>query len=114
MKIPAPDNIQSIHPYIPGKPIEEVKRELGITDILKLASNENPLGSSPKAMEAYGNFVEQLSVYPEGGGFYLREALGRRFVNINIQAIISFTDASRNGDLVTQCHYNITMFDRCT
>lgn len=79
MKIPAPDNIQSIHPYIPGKPIEEVKRELGISDILKLASNENPLGSSPMAMEAYVNFVDQLSVYPEGGGFYLCEALGRHF-----------------------------------
>jgi histidinol-phosphate aminotransferase len=63
-----------IRPYPPGKPIEEVERELGRTAI-KLASNENPLGPSPKAQEAIRKFVGRLHFYPDGGGFYLRRKL---------------------------------------
>jgi histidinol-phosphate aminotransferase len=63
-----------IRPYPPGKPIEEVERELGRTAI-KLASNENPLGPSPKAQEAIKQFVGRLHFYPDGSGYYLREKL---------------------------------------
>ena len=63
-----------IRPYPPGKPVEEVERELGRTAI-KLASNENPLGPSPKAQEAICKFVNRLHFYPDGGGFYLRRKL---------------------------------------
>jgi len=63
-----------IRPYPPGKPIEEVERELGRTAI-KLASNENPLGPSPKAQEAIRNFLGGLHFYPDGGGYYLRKKL---------------------------------------
>jgi histidinol-phosphate aminotransferase len=63
-----------IRPYPPGKPVEEVERELGHPAI-KLASNENPLGPSPKALEAIRNSVERINFYPDGHGFYLRRRL---------------------------------------
>jgi histidinol-phosphate aminotransferase len=63
-----------IRPYPPGKPIEEVERELGRTAI-KLASNENPLGPSPKAQVAIRNHINHLHFYPDGSGYYLREKL---------------------------------------
>jgi histidinol-phosphate aminotransferase len=50
-----PENVARLHPYAPGKPIEEVQKELGLTDVLKLASNESALGPSPKALEAIAN-----------------------------------------------------------
>jgi histidinol-phosphate aminotransferase len=72
------ENIRSITPYVPGKPMEEVERELGITGTIKLASNENPLGPSPKAVSAAKRVLEGLNRYPDGSGFYLSQALARR------------------------------------
>ncbi len=65
--------------YEPGKPIEETARELGAdaASIIKLASNENPLGPSPKAVAAMRAALEASHLYPDGGGYYLREALAR-------------------------------------
>jgi len=63
-----------IRPYPPGKPVEEVERELGHTAI-KLASNENPLGPSPKAQEAIRNYLNHIHFYPDGSGYYLRKKL---------------------------------------
>src|SRR3972149_4239846 len=63
--------------YVPGKPIEEVERELGISAI-KLASNENALGPSPKAIEAVARCLAQSNRYPDAGGFYLRKKLAAR------------------------------------
>ncbi len=71
----APGYIEGIVPYVPGKPMEEVERELGLRDTIKLASNENPLGPSPRAVEAVRRTAEKLNRYPDGGGFYLRERL---------------------------------------
>ena len=67
--------------YEPGKPIEDVARELGLdpSEIIKLASNENPLGPSPKALEAMRAALEKSHIYPDGGAFYLREALAKKF-----------------------------------
>ena len=67
--------------YEPGKPVEDVARELGLapSDIIKLASNENPLGPSPKALVAMHEAVERAHFYPDGGGFYLREAIAEQF-----------------------------------
>jgi histidinol-phosphate aminotransferase len=65
----------SISPYVPGKPIEEVQREYGIDDVIKLASNENPLGPSPLAMEAIRNWISKVSIYPDGNCFYLKRDL---------------------------------------
>lgn len=69
-----PPWVSRIRPYPAGKPIEEVERELGRTAI-KLASNENPLGPSPRAQEAIRKFVSHLHFYPDGSGYYLREKL---------------------------------------
>lgn len=68
MKLLVPDYILSIKPYTPGKPLEELEREYGITESIKLASNENPLGPSPMAVEAIKNAIEKLNRYPDGSG----------------------------------------------
>jgi histidinol-phosphate aminotransferase len=71
--------IAAIRPYEPGKPIEEVERELGPSvpagGVVKLASNENPLGPSPRALEALRNALSEINRYPDGGGYFLRRAL---------------------------------------
>jgi histidinol-phosphate aminotransferase len=66
--------------YEPGKPIEDVARELGLQphEIIKLASNENPLGPSPKALVAMRETLERAHFYPDGGGYYLREAIAQK------------------------------------
>jgi len=70
------DNILTLPYYQPGKPIEEVERELGLTGIVKLASNENPLGPSPKATEAMHKAAASMHRYPDANGFYLKDRLG--------------------------------------
>ncbi len=77
--IPVPDNIKTLTPYVPGKPIEELERELGITGSIKLASNENPLGPSPKAIAAIKRAAEGINRYPDGSGFYLTQALAKKY-----------------------------------
>ena len=69
-----PDYIRGLSPYVPGRPIEEVERELKIHAV-KLASNENPLGPSPLGLAAARKALEQAHRYPDGGGHYLREKL---------------------------------------
>ena len=71
MKLSAPDYILSIRPYKPGKPLEELEREYGIYDSIKLASNENPLGPSPMALKAIKKEIEKLHRYPDGSGYVL-------------------------------------------
>jgi len=77
----APSYIRSIAPYQPGKPIAELARELGLAEsgIIKLASNENPIGVSPLAQRAIEHAVVDLARYPDGNGFELKQALARRF-----------------------------------
>ena len=76
----APDYIRAISPYIPGKPISELAREFGLDekDIIKLASNENPLGPSPKALAAIARAAAELTRYPDGAGFELKAMLSKR------------------------------------
>src|SRR5690348_13207683 len=69
--------IRELQPYLPGKPIAELQRELGITDIIKLASNENPLGASPQAIQAAQQTLEQTALYPDSNGFELKQAIAR-------------------------------------
>ena len=75
----ARQTVGRIIPYEPGKPISEVKREYGLSDVIKLASNENPLGSSPKALEAVRNALTEVHRYPDGGGYYLKKKLSERY-----------------------------------
>ncbi|HEV8419198.1 MAG TPA: histidinol-phosphate transaminase [Candidatus Udaeobacter sp.] len=72
--------LQDLAVYEPGKPIEETARELGVdpSTIIKLASNENPLGPSPKALQAMRTALEDAHLYPDGSGFYLRKALAAK------------------------------------
>jgi histidinol-phosphate aminotransferase len=72
-----PDYIRELAPYVPGKPIEEVERELK-THAVKLASNENPLGPSPLAIAAAQKALANANRYPDGSGYYLREALSKK------------------------------------
>lgn len=73
--IPAPAHVRNLDVYQPGKPIEELERELGISGALKVASNENPLGSSPRAMAALQEQMGRLHLYPDAGGWALRRGL---------------------------------------
>ncbi len=77
-KPPMRECLQLIKPYQPGKPIEEVERELGLTGVIKMASNENPLGPSPKAVQALRGRLESLHYYPDGSGYYLKSALAEK------------------------------------
>ncbi|GMU68627.1 MAG: putative phenylalanine aminotransferase [Steroidobacteraceae bacterium] len=74
----ASDSVRHIAPYTPGKPVSELARELGLTDIIKLASNENPLGASPAAIAAMQAALADAWVYPDGGGHALKQALAAR------------------------------------
>lgn len=74
-------SLRELVAYEPGKPVEDLARELGIPpeQILKLASNENPLGPSPRALDAMRAALERAHFYPDGGGYYLREAIAEKF-----------------------------------
>ena len=80
-KLLAPDYIRAIAPYQGGKPIAELAREMGLneSDIVKLASNENPLGISPKAQMAIDEAVHDIARYPDGNSFVLRNAVSEKF-----------------------------------
>jgi histidinol-phosphate aminotransferase len=70
--------VRDLAPYVTGKPMSELERELGITDIIKLASNENPLGPSPAALAAMQRTLGELWLYPDGNGHELKTALARK------------------------------------
>ena len=86
----APEYIRSIQPYQPGKPISELARELGLdeTTVIKLASNENPLGTSPFALEAMITTLHQIALYPDGSGYELKAALSKRYAVAPEQIIL--------------------------
>jgi histidinol-phosphate aminotransferase len=75
----AVDGVRQLVSYVPGKPIEELERELGIANIVKLASNENPLGPSKKALTAINAMLPKLTLYPDGNGFNLKVALAKKY-----------------------------------
>jgi histidinol-phosphate aminotransferase len=76
----APENVRGIAPYVPGKPIAEVARELGLDEasILKMASNENPLGPSPRAIAAIQGVLSELNFYPDGSAYDLKQKIAQR------------------------------------
>lgn len=80
-------NILSINAYIAGKPIEETKRELGLKEVIKLASNENPLGPSPKAKEAIKKSLSEINRYPDSNGFCLKKKIAQ-YINVKPQEIV--------------------------
>jgi histidinol-phosphate aminotransferase len=86
----APDYIRAIAPYQPGKPISELAREMGLEEgsIVKLASNENPLGVSPRAMAAMQAELANIARYPDGNGFVLKDAICRKFGVSHAQIVL--------------------------
>ena len=82
-----PSYIKKLSSYKPGKPIGEVKRELGIRNIIKLASNENPLGPSPKAIKAVQSNIQDFHRYPDASGYNLRKKLAQNF-NVKIDNVV--------------------------
>jgi len=74
----AAPGVRELRPYTPGKPTSELEREYGVTESIKLASNENPLGASPKALEAIRGELDELWLYPDANGFELKQALSAR------------------------------------
>jgi histidinol-phosphate aminotransferase len=77
MSLQVPDYIRTLIPYVPGKPIEETQRQYGLKKVIKLASNENPLGPSPLAKKAIQAQLKELHRYPDSGGFHLKQALSK-------------------------------------
>jgi len=80
--------VSEIKPYVPGKPVKELEQELGIKDSIKLASNENPLGASPKALKALKEYLEtncDIHRYPEGSGYSLKNAICEKISNFKFQ-----------------------------
>ena len=73
----ATKGVQALSPYQAGKPIDELEREYGVSDVIKLASNENPLGPSEKVIKAIQNELKDLSRYPDGNGFSLKQAISK-------------------------------------
>jgi len=79
--------VRTLTPYQPGKPIDELQRELGLVRISKLASNENPLGCSPKVLDAIGQALSDLARYPDGNAYYLKERLAEHLGVMPVQIL---------------------------
>jgi len=75
----AKKHVAKIKPYVPGKPIEEVKREFALESVIKLASNENPLPPSPKVLKALRLNLDKINRYPDGASYYLKKLLAKKF-----------------------------------
>ncbi|HHX40671.1 MAG TPA: histidinol-phosphate transaminase, partial [Armatimonadetes bacterium] len=114
-------NIHDLVPYVPGKPIEEVEREYGITDIIKLASNENPYGPSPRVVEAMKEALESIRLYPDGSCFSLTQRLSQHLdlpadhivVGNGSDEIIHYLGIAylEPGDEVVQAHPSFVRYE---
>lgn len=94
--------IQGLQPYQPGKPIEELERELGVTHTLKLASNENPLGASSNAIRALQEPLQSLHLYPDGAGFALKDKLSE-ILSIQTEQITLGNGSNDVLDMIARC-----------
>jgi histidinol-phosphate aminotransferase len=94
-------SIEALVPYEGGKPVEELARELGVTDAVKLASNENPLGPSPLALEALRGALTSVHRYPDGAAYALRNALAR-FYGVRMEEVLQGAGSNELLDLVVR------------
>lgn len=98
--LPVAPYIQSLRPYVPGKPIEELRRERGLTgEILKLASNENPLGGSPKALAAAHAAFQEAHFYPDGAAWSFRERIAQ-FTGVGIDEVVTGNGSNELIELI--------------
>jgi histidinol-phosphate aminotransferase len=100
---PLLDHVRGLTAYPPGKPIEEVQREFGLRNVVKLASNENPLGPSPRAIRAMLRSAKEMNLYPDGGGYYLRQAIGKR-LRVSPEEIILGAGSDEITSLLAFCY----------
>ncbi len=122
MKNTVPENIASIVPYPPGKPMDELEREYGVTSVIKLASNENAWGASPKAVQAMAASLNDMHRYPDGSNFYLVQAIARKLgfspeevvIGNGSDEIIEFLVKAyvQNGDEVITSHPSFLMYQK--
>lgn len=99
------NELAKLKPYVPGKPIEEVKKEYGIDNVVKLASNENPTGPSPKALEAIRNELGSINIYPDPSASKLREALAVKY-GIDSDNIIVGNGGEQILDIIARTFIN--------
>lgn len=97
--------IKDIIPYEPGKPISEVQREYGFKDVIKLASNENPLGPSPKAIKAIKDALSEMNLYPDGDNYHLKQKLAVRLDVLPSQLVIG-NGSAEIVELITEAFVN--------
>ncbi|OIP66264.1 MAG: histidinol-phosphate transaminase [Nitrospirae bacterium CG_4_9_14_3_um_filter_53_35] len=102
--IQVPEHIRRLIPYVPGKPIEELEREFRLRNSIKLASNENPLGPSPRALEAVQGALAGIHRYPDGNGYYLKEALAERH-GLSPEQIILGNGSNQILDLIVRTFF---------
>src|SRR5215208_5158039 len=96
-----PPYVASLLPYVPGKPIEEVEREYGVSNVAKLASNENALGPSPKALAAAREACAKVHLYPDGAAFYLKRALAAK-LGVTPEEIVAGNGSNELLELVVR------------
>lgn len=99
------NELKDLQAYKPGKPIEDVKREYGLEKVVKLASNENPLGCSPKAIEAVKRAAENLALYPDGNATLLKEALAEK-TGLNTTQILPSSGSDEMIDIIAKTFIN--------
>ncbi len=100
-------SVRSLSPYQPGKPIEELERELGISDIIKLASNENPLGTPISAIKAIENTLQNVALYPDGSAYNLKRALAAK-LSVNADQITIGNGSNELLDLIARAFLSPT------
>lgn len=105
MKTLVSENIEKLVPYVPGKPVEELERELGIKNAVKLASNENPLGPSPKGISMMKKYIKNLHRYPEGGCYYLAQKLSQK-LNVSPENLVFGNGSNEILELVGRTFYS--------
>ena len=113
--------LKQITPYVPGKPVEELERELGLKDVIKMASNENPLGPSPMALEAVRDHLSKINFYPDGNALLLKKdlagCLGLREENIILgngaDELITLVGAAylHPGDEIIMAHPSFSCYE---
>jgi histidinol-phosphate aminotransferase len=99
------DHLKGIPDYIPGKPVEELERELGIRDVIKMASNENFWGPPPIVRQAISDQIKQLNAYPDPGCFHLRKKLGQKF-GVEADQVIVGHGSNYLIELISRCVLN--------
>lgn len=94
--------VRGLQPYVPGKPISEVQREYGVHDVIKLASNENPLGPSPRVQAVLRDAISEIARYPDGAGYECRQAIAKQ-LDVDAEQIALGNGSNDILELIARC-----------